>query len=131
MTPDLYCCAVDYVGVSNLFTFMKTIPPYWKPYLDMFHEMIGDPQRDSTLLAEASPVFHADRIKVPMLVLQGKNDPRVNINESNQMVDALKARGIEVQYIVKENEGHGFMNEENRFDSYQAMEAFFDKHLND
>jgi len=129
MTPELYNCAIDYVGVSNLFTFLKTIPPYWKPYLDMFHEMVGDPAKDSTLLVEESPVFHVDRIKTPMLVLQGKNDPRVNINESNQMVEALKKRGIDVPYIVKDNEGHGFHNEENRFDAYEAMEAFLHKHL--
>jgi dipeptidyl aminopeptidase/acylaminoacyl peptidase len=129
MTPELYSCAIDYVGVSNLFTFLKTIPPYWKPYLDMFHEMVGDPAKDSMLLVEESPVFHVDRIKAPMLVLQGKNDPRVNINESNQMVEALKKRGIDVPYIVKDNEGHGFHNEENRFDAYEAMEAFLHKHL--
>jgi len=130
-TPDLYNCAIDYVGVSNLFTFLKTIPPYWKPYLDMFHEMVGDPAKDSALLAEASPVFHVDKIKTPLLVLQGKNDPRVNINESNQMVEALKARGVEVPYIIKDNEGHGFHNEENRFDAYEAMEAFLAKHIGD
>lgn len=129
MTPELYRCAIDYVGVSNLFTFMKSIPPYWKPYLDMFHEMVGDPQKDSVLLYEASPVFHVDRIKAPMLVLQGKNDPRVNINESNQMVEALKKRGIDVPYIVKDNEGHGFHNEENRIEAYEAMEKFLGSHM--
>jgi dipeptidyl aminopeptidase/acylaminoacyl peptidase len=128
-SPELYTCGVDYVGVSNLFTFMKTIPPYWKPYLDMFHEMVGDPQKDSTLLASASPVFHVDNIKVPLLVAQGAKDPRVNINESNQIVDALKKKGIDVTYLVKENEGHGFHNEENRFDFYEAMEKFLAKHL--
>ncbi|HEY3874565.1 MAG TPA: S9 family peptidase [Candidatus Kapabacteria bacterium] len=128
-TPDLYCCAIDYCGVANLFTFMKTIPPYWKPYLDMFHQMVGDPIRDSARLASVSPVFHADQIKVPMLVLQGKNDPRVNIDESNQMVAALKKRGIDVTYIVKDNEGHGFHDEENRFAAYEAMESFLFKHL--
>ncbi len=129
MTPGIYCCAIDYCGVANLFTFMKTIPPYWKPYLNMFHEMVGDPVADSALLAAASPVFHADRIEVPLLVLQGKNDPRVNINESDQMVNALKGRGIDVTYIVKDNEGHGFHNEENRFAAYEAMESFLMKHL--
>ncbi len=128
-TPDLYVCGVDYVGVSNLFTFMKSIPPYWKPYLDMFYEMVGDPQKDSTQLAETSPVFHADNIKVPMLVAQGANDPRVNINESNQIVDALKKKGIDVTYIVKNDEGHGFHNEENRFEFYDAMEKFLAKYL--
>lgn len=128
-TPDLYACAVDYVGVSNLFTFMKTIPPYWKPYLDMLHEMVGDPVADKELMEAASPVMHADKIKVPLFIAQGKNDPRVNIDESNQMVEALKKRGIEVEYMVKDNEGHGFHNEENRFDFYTSMEKFWAKHL--
>jgi len=128
-TPDLYACAVDYVGVSNLFTFLKTIPPYWKPMLDMMYEMVGDPQKDSILLTSSSPVFHVDKIKVPLMVAQGAKDPRVNIDESNQIVDALKKRGVDVEYLVKENEGHGFANEENRFDFYEAMEQFLAKHM--
>ena len=128
-TPELYACGVDFVGVSNLFTFLKTIPPYWKPLLDMFHEMIGDPEKDKALLAEGSPVMHADRIRVPLLIAQGAQDPRVNIDESNQMVAALNKRGVEVEYIVKENEGHGFVNEENRFEFYEAMERFLAQHL--
>ncbi|PZF71403.1 S9 family peptidase [Taibaiella soli] len=128
-TPDLYACAVDYVGVSNLFTFMKTIPPYWKPYLDQFYEMVGSPTKDSLLLAEASPVLHVDKIKTPLFIAQGANDPRVNKAESDQMVAALKARGVDVQYMVKNNEGHGFHNEDNRFDFYGAMEQFLAKYL--
>jgi dipeptidyl aminopeptidase/acylaminoacyl peptidase len=128
-TPELYACGVDYVGVSNLFTFMKTIPPYWKPLLDMFYEMVGNPETDKTLLAEASPVLHADNIRVPLLIAQGAQDPRVNIDESNQMVAALKKHGIAVEYLVKENEGHGFHNEENRFEFYEAMERFLERHL--
>ncbi len=128
-TPDLYACAVDYVGVANLFTFMNTIPPYWKPYLDMFHEMVGDPVKDKELLAAASPVLHADQIKAPLFIAQGKNDPRVNKAESDQMVEALKKRGVEVEYMVKDNEGHGFHNEENRFEFYNAMEKFLAKYL--
>ncbi len=128
-TPDLYACAVDYVGVSNLFTFLNTIPPYWKPYLDQFYEMVGDPVKDSILFAEASPVLHADKIKVPLFIAQGANDPRVNKAESDQMVEALKNRGVEVEYMVKDNEGHGFRNQDNRFDFYGAMEKFLEKHL--
>ena len=128
-TPELYACGVDYVGVSNLFTFMKTIPPYWKPLLDMFYEMVGNPEADKDLLAAASPALHADRIRVPLLIAQGAQDPRVNIEESNQMVEALKKHGIAVEYLVKENEGHGFQNEENRFEFYEAMERFLEKHL--
>ncbi|HKP80687.1 MAG TPA: S9 family peptidase [Pyrinomonadaceae bacterium] len=128
-TPDLYAVGVDYVGVSNIFTFLKAIPPYWKPYLEMLYEMIGDPEKDKELLTAASPVFHSKNIKVPLLIAQGANDPRVNKGESDQMVAALKARGIEVPYIVKANEGHGFANEENRFEFYRAMEEFLGKHL--
>src|SRR5689334_6886545 len=128
-TPDLYACAVDYVGVSNLFTFMSTIPPYWKPLLDQLPEMVGDPEKDKELLAAASPALHADRIKTPLMVVQGAKDPRVNINESNQMVEALRKRGVEVLYLVKENEGHGFQNEENTFEMYEAMEKFLSQHL--
>lgn len=128
-TPDLYACGVDYVGVSNMFTFMNTIPPYWKPYLEMFYEMVGNPKADSVLMYEASPVYHVDQITAPLLVVQGAQDPRVNIDESDQMVEALKARGIDVPYLVKENEGHGFRNEENRFEFNRTMEQFLAKHL--
>lgn len=131
-TPDLYAAAIDYVGVSNLFTFMKTIPPYWKPYLEMMYEMVGNPEdaRDSLMMRKYSPVFQVDKIKTPLLIAQGAKDPRVNKNESDQIVEALKKRGIDVEYIVKENEGHGFHNEENRFEFYSAMEKFLGKHLN-
>ena len=128
-TPHLYACAVDYVGVSNLFTFMQTIPPYWKPMLDMMYEMVGHPEADKEMLEAYSPVFHADRITAPLFIAQGANDPRVNKAESDQMVAALKARGVEVEYMVKDNEGHGFHNQENRFDFYRAMEKFLAKHL--
>jgi dipeptidyl aminopeptidase/acylaminoacyl peptidase len=130
-TPELYACGVDYVGVSNLFTFLNTIPPYWKPYLAMMHEMVGHPESDKDLFHDASPVFHVDKIQAPLLVAQGAKDPRVNIEESNQIVEALKKRGIDVPYLVKENEGHGFRNEENRFEFYEAMETFLAKYLSD
>lgn len=129
LTPDLYACAVDYVGVSNLFTFMSTIPPYWKPYLDMMYEMVGDPEKDKELMTAASPVFHVDKIKCPLFIAQGANDPRVAKAESDQMVEALKKRGIDVPYMVKDDEGHGFANEENRMDFYKEMERFFGKYL--
>lgn len=128
-TPDLYACAVDYVGVSNLFTFLKTIPPYWRPMLEMMYEQIGHPEQDREQLAATSPALHADRIRVPLLIAQGSNDPRVNKAESDQMVAALRQRGLPVEYLVKENEGHGFANQENRFDFYRAMEAFLAKYL--
>lgn len=128
-TPDLYACAVDYVGVSNLLTFMRTIPPYWKPLTAQMHELLGDPEKDEAAIKEVSPAFHADKIKAPLFVAQGAKDPRVNINESNQIVENLRKRGVQVEYMVKENEGHGFRNEENRFDFYEAMEKFLARYL--
>ncbi len=128
-TPDVYAAGVDYVGVSNLFTFLESIPAYWKPYLETLYEMVGHPEKDKELLTETSPVFHADKIKSPLFIAQGRMDPRVNVNESDQMVEALKKRGIDVPYMVKDNEGHGFHNEENRFDFYEAMEKFLAKYL--
>jgi len=127
--PELYAAGVDYVGVSNMFTFLETIPPYWEPMLDMFYEMVGSPKADSLLLRKVSPAFHADKIVAPLFVAQGRNDPRVNVDESDQMVDAMKKRGVDVEYLVKDNEGHGFRNEENRFDFYRAMEQFLNTHL--
>ena len=128
-TPDLYACGVDYVGPSNLFTLLATLPPYWGLELQKFYEMVGDPVKDKELLTAVSPLFHADRIKAPLFVAQGAHDPRVKKAESDQIVVALKKRGIDVLYMVKDNEGHGFHNEENRFDFYRAMEDFFGKHL--
>jgi dipeptidyl aminopeptidase/acylaminoacyl peptidase len=128
-TPDLYAAGVDYVGVSNLFTFMKSVPPYWKPFLEMMYEMVGNPEKDKTLFEANSPALNANRIKAPLFVAQGAKDPRVNINESNQIVEALKKHGVDVEYMVKEDEGHGFHNEENRFSFYEAMEKFLVRYL--
>ena len=128
-TPDLYACGVDYVGVSNLFTFIETIPPYWELYREMLYEMVGHPEKDKELLTVASPALNVENIKAPLFIAQGANDPRVKKAESDQMVEALKNQGVDVPYMVKENEGHGFYNEENRFDFYRAMTEFLDKHL--
>ena len=122
--PKMYAAGVDYVGVSNMFTFMKTIPPYWEPMLEMMYEMVGDVEKDSAMLREVSPVFHVDKIKAPLFIAQGANDPRVNVDESDQMVKAMKEKGIDVEYLVKKDEGHGFRNEENKFEFYKAMEKF-------
>lgn len=128
-TPDLYACGIDYVGVSNLFTFVKSMPEYWKPFLEAIYEKVGHPERDKELLTQISPVFHADKIKSPLFIAQGRMDPRVNINESDQMVEAMKKRGVEVTYMIKDNEGHGFSNEENKFDFFEAIERFLARYL--
>jgi len=128
-TPDLYACGVSYVGVSNLFTWIAAIPPYWKPYLEMMHEMVGHPERDAARFRDTSPLFNSQRIAAPLLVAQGANDPRVRKEESEQIVGALRARGVTVEYLLKDDEGHGFQNEENQFDFYRRMERFLDRHI--
>ncbi len=128
-TPDLYACGVDYVGVSSLFTFMESMPPYWELYRSMLYEMVGHPEDDQELLASASPLLHIDKIKAPLFIAQGANDPRVKKSESDQIVEALKTAGIDVPYMVKDDEGHGFYNQENQFDFYREMEKFLQKHI--
>tara|TARA_R110000868_G_scaffold86347_8_gene242270 strand:+ start:70332 stop:72647 length:2316 start_codon:yes stop_codon:yes gene_type:complete len=130
-TPDLYACGVDYVGVSNIFTFMNTMPPYWKPYIKIVKEIWYDDAipEEKVIMEEVSPVFHIDKIKKPLFVVQGANDPRVNIDESDQIVSALRDKGVNVPYMVKYDEGHGFSKEENRIELYQAMLGFYAKHL--
>lgn len=131
LTPDVYACAIDYVGVSNLFTFMNTIPPYWEQFRQMLYEMVGNPddKEDNARMKATSPVYLIDKIKAPLLIAQGANDPRVAQAESDQMVDALRNNGVDVEYILKTDEGHGFRNEENRFEFYEAMESFLGKYL--
>ena len=128
-TPDVYAAGISFVGPSNLFTLLASVPPYWEPYRQMQYEMIGHPETEKDLLTAASPLFSADKIAAPLLIAQGANDPRVKKAESDQIVEALKKRGIDVPYIVKDNEGHGFANEENRLYFYRAVERFLARHL--
>ena len=128
-TPNLYACGVDLCGPSNLFTLLDSLPPYWKPNIMEFYERVGHPEQDAALLREASPLFHADKIRAPLLVGQGRNDPRVKSKESDQIVAALRDKGITALYMIKNNEGHGFSNEENRLDFYKEMEKFLQKYL--
>ena len=132
-TPDLYACGVDYVGVSNLFTFMKTIPPYWKPYMKIIKEIWYDEDipEEKAIMEEVSPVYQIDKIEKPLFVVQGANDPRVNIDESDQIVSALRKKGFDVPYMVKYDEGHGFAKEENSIHLYKTMMGFYAKHLGD
>ena len=128
-TPDLYRCGVDIVGPSNLLTFSRSIPPYWEPLRAMFQRRVGDDETEVEFLKERSPFFQADRIAVPLLIVQGKNDPRVNREESLQIVGALESAGKEVEYLEFEDEGHGFARPENRLTFYARAEAFLAKHL--
>ncbi|WP_312902313.1 S9 family peptidase [Chryseobacterium taichungense] len=132
-TPDLYSCGVDYVGVSNIFTFFDSFPEYWKPYKEMVKQIwydLDNPE-EAKIAKEVSPVFQIDKIKKPLFVVQGANDPRVNINESDQIVKALRAKGFEVPYMVKYDEGHGFGKEPNRIEFYKTMMGFFAKNFNE
>ena len=127
--PDVFACGVDYVGISNLLTFMNTIPPYWDTFRETMYRRVGNPKLDEALLRERSPLFAADKIKVPLFIAQGFKDPRVNHAEAEQMVEAMKKNNHPVEYMLKMDEGHGFANPENRMDFYQAMETFLTKHL--
>lgn len=131
-TPDLYSCGVDYVGVSNIFTFFDSFPEYWKPYKEMVKQIwydLDNPE-EAKIAKEVSPVFQIDKIKKPLFVVQGANDPRVNINESDQIVKALRSKGFEVPYMVKYDEGHGFGKEPNRIEFYKSMLGFFAENFN-
>ncbi len=127
--PSLYKCAVSYSGIINLFSYIKGLPAYYKPFRLMFDEIIGNPEKDGEYLKQASPVFYPDKIKVPIFIAQGAKDPTVNINETNQFVKELRKKGVNVTYLIKDNEGHVFRNASNRVDFYKNLELFLDKHL--
>jgi dipeptidyl aminopeptidase/acylaminoacyl peptidase len=130
-TPELFACIVDIFGISNLETFMATIPPYWKPWEPIWKNRVGDPgtEEGRALLRERSPVRHLDRATKPILIAQGDQDVRVVKAESDQMVEALKKQGAPVTYISFSDEGHGFARPENRMAFFAVMEAFLAKHL--
>jgi dipeptidyl aminopeptidase/acylaminoacyl peptidase len=128
-TPDVYCCAVDIVGPSNLKTLIETIPPYWAPMIAQFHRRVGNPETDTEFLWSRSPLSRADSIRIPLLIAQGANDPRVNQAESEQIVDALTKAGIEHEYMLFPDEGHGFAKPENRLRFYAAAERFLARYL--
>jgi dipeptidyl aminopeptidase/acylaminoacyl peptidase len=128
-TPDLFCCAVDIVGPSNLLTLIKTIPPYWSTFLATFHKRVGNPDTEEEFLKSRSPLFKVDQIKIPMLIAQGANDPRVKQAESEQIVEAMKSKGISYEYMLFPDEGHGFAKPENRLKFYAAAEKFLARYL--
>jgi len=127
--PEVFACGIDYVGVSNLLTFMNTIPPYWDSFRDLMYKRVGNPKTETEFLRSRSPLYAADKIRVPLFIAQGLNDPRVNHAESEQIVKVLQEQKKPVEYMVKKDEGHGFANPENRMDFYRAMEAFLAKYL--
>jgi dipeptidyl aminopeptidase/acylaminoacyl peptidase len=128
-TPEVFCCAVDLFGPSNLKTLMATTPPYWKPMLAQLHRRVGDPEKDADFLWSRSPLSRADQVRVPLLIAQGANDPRVKQAESEQIVAALRAKEIPYEYMLFPDEGHGFAKPENRLRFYAAAERFLARHL--
>lgn len=130
-TPEVYACGVDIVGPSNLVTLLKSIPPYWKPMLDVFATRVGDYRTESgeKLLQERSPLTFVDRIGRPLLIGQGANDPRVKQAESDQIVEAMHKKQIPVTYVLFPDEGHGFAKPENRIAFNAVAEAFLAQHL--
>jgi len=128
-TPDLYRCAVDIVGPSNLITLIETIPPYWAPLIAQFHRRVGDPAEDKDFLWSRSPLSAVDRIRIPLLIAQGANDPRVKQAESEQIVAALEKAGIDHDYMLFPDEGHGFAKPDNRLKFFAAADAFLARHL--
>lgn len=128
-TPDVFRCAVDIVGPSNLVTLLKTVPPYWFGVVTQFHKLLGHPDTDHDFLMERSPLSRVDDIRIPLLIAQGANDPRVKQAESEQIVEALRKRGIPHTYLLYEDEGHGFARPENRLDFYEHAERFLAEHL--
>jgi dipeptidyl aminopeptidase/acylaminoacyl peptidase len=125
-TPNVFKCAISVVGPSNLNTLFESFPEYWKPMIAMWHKRVGD---DREFLWSRSPLSKVDDIKIPILIAQGENDPRVKRTESEQIVAAMKERGIAHEYVMYENEGHGLARPENRLDFYHRADRFLAKHL--
>ena len=130
-TPDVYACGVDIVGPSNLFTLLESIPAYWESFRKSLYEMTGDPETEEgkKLITEASPLFSADKITKPLLIIQGANDPRVKQAESDQIVVSMRDSGKDVEYILADDEGHGFRKPNNNMAMWVSIEKFLANHL--
>jgi len=128
-TPDVFACAVDIVGPSNLKTLIESIPPYWAPMIAQFHTRVGNPDTEEEFMWSRSPLSKAGDIRIPLLIAQGANDPRVKQAEAEQIVAALTEKGIDHEYLLFPDEGHGFAKPENRLAFFAAAERFLAKHL--
>lgn len=128
-TPESFRCAIDMVGPSNLLTLLASVPEYWKPMQAMMHRRVGDPASDADFLWRRSPLSRASDISIPLLIAQGKNDPRVTVAEADQIVSALRERDIPHEYLLFDDEGHGLAKPENRETFYAAAERFLADHL--
>jgi dipeptidyl aminopeptidase/acylaminoacyl peptidase len=124
--PEYWAAAVDIVGPSNLITFARAVPPAWKR---MMKQWVGDPDEDAEMLRERSPITYVDNVRAPLLVIQGANDPRVVKPESDQMVERLRELGRTVEYMVFDDEGHGFTKTANSLKALKASAEWLEKHL--
>ena len=127
--PDVFDAGIDIFGVMNWVRTLESIPPWWASFRESLYAEMGDPATDKARLQSISPLFHADQIKKPLLVVQGKNDPRVLKIESDEIVAAVKKNGVPVEYLVFDDEGHGFTKRENKIDASNAYVSFLDKYL--
>jgi len=128
-TPDVFCCAISEMGPSNLVTLLETVPSYWKNFLPTLYKRVGHPVHDRTFLESRSPLFKVDQIKNPLLIIQGENDPRVNRSEADQIVEAMRQKGIPHEYMLVADEGHGAAKPEARLAIYQRIEEFLAQHV--
>ncbi len=127
--PEEFAVGVDIFGVSNWVRTLQSIPPYWESFRKSLYKEIGDPETQLEMLKASSPLFHADKIRRPLIVLQGANDPRVIKPESDEIVEAAKKSGVPVEYVIFDNEGHGFTKKANEIRANKAILEFLDKHL--
>lgn len=127
--PEEFAAGVDLFGISNWLRTLENIPPWWESFREALYIEMGDPATDSERLRRISPLFHADQIVRPLMVLQGANDPRVLQVESDEIVEAVRANGGVAEYMVFEDEGHGFRNKENRIEAYRAIRIFLDRYV--
>ncbi|OJT26803.1 S9 family peptidase [Archangium sp. Cb G35] len=127
--PDAFKVGVDIFGVSNWLRTLKNIPPWWESQREALYKEMGDPEKQEQMLRDISPLFHAEKISKPLLVLQGANDPRVIQPESDEIVQAVKKNGVPVEYVIFPDEGHGFSKRKNEVEAYSRMLGFLDKHL--
>jgi len=127
--PEEFAAGIDIFGVANWLRTIESIPKWWESFRLALYQEMGDPEKDREMLREISPVFHADKIRRPLLVLQGANDPRVLKAESDDIVAAVKKNGVPVEYIVFPDEGHGFTKKKNQIEGYGAILKFLDKYL--
>jgi len=128
-TPDVFRCAISFAGISNLQTMLENTPPYWVPMVAQWHQRVGDPETEAEFLWSRSPLSRVDDIRIPILLAQGANDPRVTQVESEQIVAAMREKGIDHEYLLLPDEGHGLAKPENRLRVFAAVERLLAKHL--